>query len=427
MRRIDAGAFSIMLRPARHRRSLLLQGSAAVASTLLPSFPILAQPVGRGRGGRPGAAQPGSAAAPGTSPASTPLGPLDTGARQAILIDFDTDAILLEKNADERMPPSSMSKLMTMYMVFDMLKQGRLKLDQELPVSERAWRMGGSKMFVQIGSTVPVQSLMRGVIVQSGNDACVVFAEAISGSEQQFAEAMNEKARELGLTSSTFRNATGWPDPEHRMTCRDLARLAKRLIADFPEYYAVYNERSFQWNGINQENRNPTLARVPGADGLKTGHTEEAGFGLTASVKRGERRLIMVFNGLPTMKARGEESERLLEWGFREFENVSLFRAGETVEEVPVHLGDRRTVPLVGARDVVVTLPKQWRRNLQARLRYEAPVSAPIAKGRELGTIEVTGQGVPPMSLPLLAGADVNRLGLVPRIPAVLAHMISAR
>jgi serine-type D-Ala-D-Ala carboxypeptidase (penicillin-binding protein 5/6) len=238
---------------------------------------------------------------------------------------------------------------------------------------------------------------------------------------------MNEKAREIGLTSSTFRNATGWPDPEHRTTCRDLARLAKRIIADFPEYYAIYNERSFRWNDITQENRNPTLARVPGADGLQTGHTEEAGYGLTASAKRGERRLVLAFNGLPTMKARAEESERLLEWGFREFENVSLFRAGETVEEVPVYLGDRRTVPLVGARDVVVTLPRQWRRNLQARLRYDAPVAAPIAKGRELGRLEVSGQGVPAMSLPLLAGADVKRLGLIPRIPAVLEHLISSR
>ncbi len=407
----------------RRRRTLLLPAGAALASALLPPMPALAQGRQRG-GGRQGASQGGG---PPTSPATTPLGPLDTIAKQAFVIDFDTDAVLLEKNADERMPPSSMSKLMTMYMVFDMLKQGRLKLDQELPVSERAWRMGGSKMFVQIGSTVPVEALMRGVIVQSGNDACVVFAEAISGSEQQFAEAMNDKAREIGLTSSTFRNATGWPDPEHRTTCRDLARLAKRIIEDFPEYYRVYNERSFRWNDITQENRNPTLARVPGADGLKTGHTEEAGYGLTASAKRGERRLILVFNGLPTMRARAEESERLLEWGFREFENVSLFRAGETVEEVPVHLGDRRTVPLVGGRDVVVTLPRQWRRNLQARLRYDAPVAAPVAKGRELGRLEVSGQGVPPMSLPLLAGADVNRLGLIPRIPAVLEHLISSR
>lgn len=406
------------------RRSLLLPAAAALASALLPPLPALAQ--GRQRGGA-GGRQGAQSSGPPPSPAATPLGPLDTIAKQAFMVDFDTDAVLLEKNADERMPPSSMSKLMTMYMVFDMLKQGRLKLDGELPVSERAWRMGGSKMFVHVGNTVPVEALVRGVIVQSGNDACVVFAEAISGSEQQFAEAMNEKAREIGLTSSTFRNATGWPDPEHRTTCRDLARLAKRLVADFPEYYSYYNERSFRWNDITQENRNPALLRVPGADGLKTGHTEEAGYGLTASAKRGERRLIMVFNGLPTMRARAEESERLLEWGFREFENVALFRAGEMIEEVPVHLGDRRTVPLVGARDVVVTLPRQWRRNLQARLRYDAPVAAPVAKGRELGRLEVSGQGVPPMSLPLLAGADVNRLGLVPRIPAVLEHLIAGR
>src|SRR5215218_3077022 len=411
--------------PRHRRRSLLLPAAAAVASALLPPRPAAAQG-GRQRGsarqGGGGASRPGG---PSSAPASTPLGPLDTGAKQAFVIDYDTDAVLLEKNADELMAPSSMSKLMTMYMVFDMLKQGRLKLDAELPVSERAWRMGGSKMFVQVGATVPVEALIRGVVVQSGNDACVVFAEAISGSEQQFADAMNEKAREIGLTSSTFRNSTGWPDPEHRTTCRDLARLAKRIIADFPEYYPYYNERSFRWNDITQENRNSTLARVPGADGLKTGHTEEAGYGLTASAKRGERRLILVFNGLPTMRARAEESERLLEWGFREFENVSLFRAGEIVGEVPVHLGDRRTVRLVGARDVVVTLPRQWRRNLQARLRYDAPVAAPVAKGRELGRLEVSGQGVPPMSLPLLAGADVNRLGLVPRIPAVLAQFIA--
>jgi D-alanyl-D-alanine carboxypeptidase (penicillin-binding protein 5/6) len=412
----------------RRRRSLLVPAGVALASALLPASPASAQQGGRSRGGSGGGRQGASqSSGPASSPAATPLGPLDTAARQAFVIDYDTDAVLLEKNADERMPPSSMSKLMTMYMVFDMLKQGRFKLDGELPVSERAWRMGGSKMFVQIGATVPVEALMRGVIVQSGNDACVVLAEAISGSEQQFAEAMNDKAREIGLTSSTFRNATGWPDPEHRTTCRDLARLAKRIIADFPEYYSYYNERSFRWNDISQENRNPALARVPGADGLKTGHTDEAGYGLTASAKRGERRLIMVFNGLPTMRARAEESERLLEWGFREFENVSLFRAGEVVEEVPVHLGDRRTVPLVGARDVLVTLPRQWRRNLQARLRYDAPVAAPVAKGRELGRLEVSGQGVPPMSLPLLAGADVGRLGLVPRIPVVLGQLIAGR
>lgn len=367
-------------------------------------------------------AQQRAPAPPPTSPASTPLGPVDTAARQALLIDYDTGAVLLEKNAEERMPPSSMSKLMTMYVVFDLLKQGRLRLDQELPVSERAWRMGGSKMFVQVGTQISVENLARGVIIQSGNDACIVLAEGISGSEQQFAELMNETARRIGLRDSTFRNSTGWPDPEHRMTARDLAHLAKRIIADFPEYYRYYNERSFRWNDITQENRNPALARVAGADGLKTGHTEEAGYGLTASAIRGGRRLILVVNGLPSMRARAEESERLLEWGFREFDNVVIFRAADTVEEVPVYLGERPTVPLVAGRDLVLTLPRQWRRNLQVRVRYDAPIPAPISKGQELGRLHVAGQGVPEMELPLIAGADVDRLGLLPRIPAVIGR-----
>ncbi len=360
---------------------------------------------------------------PGT-PAQTPLGPIDTQARQALMIDADTGAVLLEKNADDRMPPSSMSKLMTMYVVFEHLKAGRLQLTQELPVTERAWRMGGSKMFVQIGTSIPVEALMRGVIVQSGNDACIVLAEGISGSEQQFAELMNTTGLRIGLRNSNFRNSTGWPDPEHRMTARDLAHLARRIVADFPEYYRYYNERSFRWQDITQENRNPLLARVPGADGLKTGHTEEAGYGLTGSVKRGERRLILVVNGLPSMRARAEESERLMEWGFREFENVVLFRASETIEEVPVWLGDRRTVPLVGGRDVVLSLPRNWRSRLQVRLRYDAPLPAPIARGQEIGRMEVGGQGVPAMQVPLIAGADVARLGLFPRVPAVIGRWV---
>ncbi len=317
-----------------------------------------------------------------------------------------------------------MSKLMTMYVVFDMLKQGRLRLDQELPVSERAWRMQGSKMFVQIGSTISVENLTRGVIVQSGNDACVVLAEGISGSEQQFAELMNEYGQRMGLQNSHFRNATGWPDPEHRMTARDLSILARRIIADFPDYYRYYNERSFRWNDITQENRNPLLRTTAGADGLKTGHTEEAGYGLTGSVRRGERRLILVVNGLPSMRARSEETERLMEWGFREFENVVLFRASDTVEEAPVYLGERRSVPLVGGRDVILTLPRQWRRSLQVRVKYEAPVPAPVAKGQELGRLEISGQGVPAMTVPLIAGADVGRLGIVTRIPAVIGRWV---
>ncbi|MDN3564369.1 D-alanyl-D-alanine carboxypeptidase family protein [Paeniroseomonas aquatica] len=401
------------------RRSLLLPAAAALTTASLP-LGASAQAQPRPAGPRPSG--PRTPAGPTPTPASTPLGPFDTIARQALIRDADTGEILLSKNADERMPPSSMSKLMTMYMVFSMLKAGRLKLDQELPVSERAWRMQGSKMFVQLGNSIPVESLIRGVIVQSGNDACVVLAEGISGSEQQFAEAMNVKAREIGLTNSNFRNATGWPDPEHRMTCADLATLAQRIINDFPDYYKYYNERSFTWNGISQDNRNPALLKVPGADGLKTGHTEEAGYGLTASAKRGDRRLILVFNGLPSMRARAEESERLLEWGFREFENVVLFRAAEVVQEVPVHLGERPTVPLVGGRDLVVTMPKAWRQRMQVRLRYDQPVAAPVAKGQKLGALVVSGQGMQGAEHELFAGADVERLGLLPRIPAVIGR-----
>jgi D-alanyl-D-alanine carboxypeptidase (penicillin-binding protein 5/6) len=358
------------------------------------------------------------------TPVATAVGSVEVLSRQALIVDFETGATLLEKNADERMPPSSMSKLMTMYVVFDRLKQGRLQLDQMLPVSERAWRMGGSKMFVDIGQQVRVEDLIRGVIVQSGNDACIVLAEAISGSEQQFAELLNEYARRMGMTNSNFRNSTGWPDPEHRMTARDLSILARRLITDFPDYYRFYNERSFRFANISQDNRNPLLARVPGADGLKTGHTEEAGFGLTGSAMRDGRRVILVLNGLPSMRARAEESERLMEWAFREFEAVTLFRAQDTVEEVPVYLGERRTVPMVGGRDIVLTLPRRWRERLEVRVRYQAPLAAPVMRGQTIGELQVAGQGVPTLSVPLVAGADVEKLGLLPRIPAVIGRWV---
>ncbi len=289
----------------------------------------LTMPVAAQAQRRPAARAHGAPAAPPPtgSPATTPIGPLDTAAKWAVIIDFNTGATLLDKDADAPMPPSSMTKLMTMYIVYGMLKSGRLKLDQELPVSERAWRMQGSKMFVPIGGQVKVEDLIRGVIVQSGNDACIVFAEAIAGSEEQFVDLMNQKAKEIGLTNSNFRNCTGWPDPAQRMTCRDIATVARRLIQDFPEYYHYDNEKTFKYNNIEQENRNP-LVQKGLADGLKTGHTEEGGFGLVASAQRGGRRVIVVVNGLTSMHQRREESERLLEWSFREFENVTLFTRG---------------------------------------------------------------------------------------------------
>jgi D-alanyl-D-alanine carboxypeptidase (penicillin-binding protein 5/6) len=410
-----------------NRRSVLAQ--ALLAGTALASAEASAQQPARPpqRPAAQPARPPARAArppAPTGSPATTPLGPLDTTAKFAIIIDHVTGAVLLEKEPDASMVPSSMTKLMTAYIVYEMLRGGRLKLDQELPVSERAWRMGGSKMFVQVGTSVKVEDLIRGVIVQSGNDACIVLAEGIAGSEEQFAELMNAKARDLGLERTTFRNSTGWPHPEHRSSARDIATLARRIIRDFPEYYHYDAEKSFRYNGIEQQNRNPLLQKNL-ADGLKTGHTDEAGYGLVASADRNGRRVIVMVNGLETMRARAEESERLLEWSFREFENVTLFTAGDVVEQAPVHLGTAPTVPLVGGRDVVMTMPRGWRNRAKVTLSYSTPVPAPVQRGTKLGTLAVSGQGVPELEVPLLAGADVPRLGLPGRAIAVVSRFLT--
>ena len=378
---------------------------------------------------RPNQPAPAPARRPATPPASTgtpaitPLGTLDTAAKFALAVDFTTGATLLDKSGDAAMPPSSMTKLMTAYLVYTALKEGRLKLTDELPVTERAWKMGGSKMFVQVGTSVKVEDLIRGMIVQSGNDACIVLAEALAGSEENFAGQMNIKARELGLSSSHFRNATGWPDPLHRMSARDLATLARRIILDFPEHYHYDSEKSFKYNGIEQENRNP-LVQKGTADGLKTGHTEEGGYGLVASAIRNGRRVILVLNGLNSMRQRAEEAERLMEWCFREFENVILFKAEDVIDKAPVWLGESPTVALVAGRELVLTMGRNWRRTAQVSLRFEAPVKAPVAKGDRLGTLTVAGQGIPGAEIPLLAGADVPKLGLAMRAMAVLNRML---
>jgi len=356
--------------------------------------------------------------------AASPARALDTEARQAILVDWGTNTVLFEKNADERMHPSSMSKLMTAYLLFEALKNGSVKLDDEFPVSEKAWRMGGSKMFVALGSKVKVEDLIQGIVVQSGNDACIVVAEGLAGSEEAFVEKMNRKAKEIGLDHSTFVNATGWPDPNHLMTARDLSILARRTIADFPQYYHYYGEIDFTYNGIKQGNRNPLLYKDLGADGLKTGHTDEGGYGLTGSAKRGDRRLILVLNGLPTMKSRFEESERIMDWGFREFDDYALFKKGDTVSDAEVWLGDRATVPLVAESDLKVTLPRTSRRGMKVTVKYDGPIPAPIAKGTKLAELVINAPDMPPMEIPLVAGADVGRLGYGGRIVAALRHVV---
>jgi D-alanyl-D-alanine carboxypeptidase (penicillin-binding protein 5/6) len=363
-------------------------------------------------------------AAPTGSPGETPLGPMDTVAKWAFIQDVTTGAVLLNKEADDPMPPSSMTKLMTMYLVYEQLKKGQIKLTDTMMVSARAAAMGGSRMFLDVGKPVTVEDLIRGVIVQSGNDAATVLAESVGGSEEKFIDMMNAKAKELGLTHSTFRNPTGWPDPDQVMSCRDIATLSRRIIQDFPDYYKYDSERSFKYNNIEQENRHP-MVQAGTADGLKTGHTDAGGFGLVASSLRDGRRLIMVLNGMKSMHERALESEKMMNWAFANFENVTLFSANEIIDNAPVWLGQEKTVPLIGGRDLVVTLPKSWRQTASIKISYDAPIKAPIAKGQPAGVLMLRGQGVPSMDVNLVAGNDVPRLSLPMRGLAVVSHYVS--
>jgi D-alanyl-D-alanine carboxypeptidase (penicillin-binding protein 5/6) len=349
---------------------------------------------------------------------------IETTAPNAFLIDADTGVVLLDKNADALMPPASMSKIMTVYMILERLRDGRLSLDDTFPVSEKAWRKGGSKMFVELGGRITVEDLLRGIIVQSGNDACIVVAEGLSGSEERFAEEMTAKAREIGLENSTFKNATGWPDEGHVMTARDLATLAALTIERFPEFYHFYSELDFTYSDIKQGNRNPLLYRDMGADGLKTGHTKASGYGLTSSVPRNGRRLILVVNGLDSAKARSNESERLLEWGFREFDNYALFRAGEMVDVARVWLGEAADVPLVIETDLILTLPRTSRPDMRVSITYEGPIPAPIEKGDRIATLVVSATDAETLKIPLVAGASVDQLGSFGRMSAAFEHLV---
>ncbi len=351
-------------------------------------------------------------------------GTIETSARQAILLDTTTGAVLFEKNADQPMPPSSMGKIMTVYKVFERLKDGRLSLDDRFVVSEKAWRKQGSKMFVRVNSRVKVEDLIRGIVVQSGNDASIVVAEGLSGSEGAFAEELNRTAKELGMTNSHFVNSSGWPDPEHRTTARDLAKLSQATIENFPEYYHYYAEKAFTYNGIRQGNRNPALYRNIGSDGLKTGHTEEAGYGLAASAVRDGRRLILVVNGLPSKKARAIESERMFDWGFREFNNYALFKSGETVADAEVWMGAAGSVPLVIGQDVLLTLSRKARRGMKVSVLYDGPFAAPVAEGMPVATLKIEAAGVDPVEYPLITGSDVPRLGMFSRLGAALKFVL---
>jgi D-alanyl-D-alanine carboxypeptidase (penicillin-binding protein 5/6) len=380
-----------------------------------------------GLAGQPAAAatvKPKPKAVVAVDPSAKPANGIETQAKHALILEMETGVVLLDKGADERIPPASMSKIMTAYIVFGMLKEGRAKLTDELPVSERAWRLQGSKMFVPIGGRISIDDLLKGVIIQSGNDACLVLAEGLAGSEEAFVELMNQKAKEIGLKDSHFANVSGLPDPDHWMTARDLATLAIRTINDFPEYYHYYSEMDYDFNNIKQGNRNPLLYKNVGADGLKTGHTEEAGYSLTASVVRDNRHIILVLSGLPTMKARAQESERLIEWAFREFGDYRLFAAGDKVDDGEVWLGAEPRVPLSVDKDFVVTLPRKARKDMKVTVEYDRPVPAPIQKGDTVGKVVMTAPDMTPVEAPLVAAASVERMNPLGRIATLAGYLV---
>lgn len=395
------------------RRFLLAGGAALFSGGLVVDAVARPRRHGAAASSSPAAPAAEGSAAPQT-PASTPVGPVDIMARWACILDYGSGATVLEKNADERMPPSSLTKMMTAYVTFGMLRAGRLKLDQMLPVSERAWRMQGSKMFVPLGQSVAVQDLIQGMVIQSGNDACIVLAEGISGSEEQFVALMNDTAGKLGLTNSHFMNATGWPADNHYMSARDVAYLALRLIHDFPEYYHFFSEKEFVFNKIHQENRNILVVKGL-ADGLKTGHTDAGGFGLCASSERDGRRVVMAINGLPTDGARGREGERLMGWAFANFETAQIINHGDVVEQAPVWMGVSQTVPLVASQDFKMLLPHGWKNSTHVAVDYDSPVIAPVSEGQVIGQLTVVLPGGRKASIPLVAGQAVPALGVFGR------------
>ncbi|MGY6629301.1 MAG: D-alanyl-D-alanine carboxypeptidase family protein [Oceanicaulis sp.] len=353
----------------------------------------------------------------------------DTRASHAVILDYETGAILFSKNGDEPMPPASMSKLMTALMVFEALEDGRLTLDDELPVSETAWRRGGaasgsSTMFLELNSRANVRDLLQGIIVQSGNDACIVVAEALGGTEENFSLMMTQRARELGLESANFANSTGWPHPEHRISAHDLARLAQIIVRDYPQYYSFYAQPVFTYNGIRQFNRNPLIGSMQGADGLKTGRTNEAGFGLTASAVRDGQRRIVVFNGMETERARADEAERLMRAAFTEFELINLVEAGGEAGSADVHLGRTPTVALRATEGLSFGVHRRDRADTRAEIVYQGPLRAPIAEGDVVARLEVTTPDGRQFSAPLEAAADVPRKGMFGRAGDGLVRLI---
>ncbi|MCB2110192.1 MAG: D-alanyl-D-alanine carboxypeptidase [Defluviimonas sp.] len=355
--------------------------------------------------------------------AALPARAFDTRAGAAWVYDLTTDTVLLEKNANEKLPPASMSKLMTVNMLFEALRAGRVRLDDRFPVSAHAKSMQGSTMFLNENDRPTVEELIKGIIVLSGNDACVVVAEGLAGTEEEFAKKMNERARAIGMNDSTFANASGWPHPNQRMSMHDLGILAVRLIREFPEYYGYFSIREFPYDGRapdNRFNRNPVLALGIGADGLKTGHTEESGFGLVGSAVQNGRRIVFVLTGLASAQERSQEAERVANWAFREFAQKTVAVKGTRVAEADVWLGSVSRVGLVVKDDLSLLVPSSVHDKLRAEVRFSAPLLAPLAEGQEVGEMVVDVPGMPAMTVPVVTEAAVAKGGFAIRLRAAL-------
>lgn len=350
-----------------------------------------------------------------------PVTALELNARAAYVVDFDSGTVLLSKNAEAPLPPASMSKLMTLLMAFEALEEGRLTLDQRLPVSKHAMSYGGSTMFLDTTDRVRVEDLLRGIIVLSGNDACAVIAEALSpdGTEAGFARLMTDRARQIGMNNSTFANSNGWPAAGHRMSMEDLAILAKRLIEEHPQYYPLFAEQEFLFDGrapANSRNRNPLLALGIGADGLKTGHTSEAGYGLVGSAVQGDRRVIFALSGLSSTAERATEAEKVVNWSFRQFVTRKVADAGAVLGQAEVWMGSAGTVGMVATDDIEVLLPVPLPDALSARVEYSGPVQAPVSAGQQLGELVIPRHGLEDARIPLVAQLNVGTAGFLPRL-----------
>jgi D-alanyl-D-alanine carboxypeptidase (penicillin-binding protein 5/6) len=353
----------------------------------------------------------------------------ETTAKQAIIIDFETGEVLYDKNSDERMPTSSMSKVLTTIVAYDAIREGKIKWDEELPVSQRAWQeggsaSGGSTMFLDLNSKVKVSDLIKGIVIQSGNDACIVMAEGIAGTEENFAGLMNDKAYEIGMKSSHFMNASGLPDPNHYSTARDLAKMAVYLIKNYPEDYKFYSEKEFVYNNIKQGNRNPLLYLTIGADGIKTGHTDDGGYGVIGSAVSNGRRIVMVINGTGSMQARATESEKLMKWAEVSFKNVDLVKKDAVIGKAPVVLGLARDVSIVASNDVKATVSAFDKAPATIVANYKVPLIAPVKKGDPIGEMVVTLSNGTKLSSPLVAGEDVAEASFFSRLSEKFMLMV---